>query len=47
MSKLRSKLYKTARLLGDIEAIASPKKLPRRLKNKYIGRKIVSKLFKW
>ena len=49
MSKLVSFLYRLARTANDIETVASgnPKRLARRLKNKLIGRKIVSKLFRW
>jgi hypothetical protein len=37
---LRSNLYRSARLLGDAQAIASgnPKRIERRAKNKLIGR---------
>jgi hypothetical protein len=37
---LRSNLYRSARLLGDAEALASgnPKRIERRAKNKLIGR---------
>ena len=40
ISKVRSILYKTARLLGDVGALASgnPKKIVKRLANKYMGR---------
>ncbi len=49
MSKLVSLLYKLARTTNDIETVASgnPERIARRLKNKLIGRKIVSKLFRW
>lgn len=49
MSKLVSKLYKMARQVNDMETIASgdPKKINRRLKNKYIGKKIARKTNKW
>lgn len=38
--KFSSKLYKTARILNDIETVASgdPKKITRRMKNKLLGR---------
>jgi len=38
--KLSSKLYKAARVLNDIETVASgdPKKITRRAKNKLLGR---------
>ena len=49
MSKLVSFLYKLARTANDVETLTSgnPKRIARRLKNKLIGRKIVSKLFRW
>jgi hypothetical protein len=31
MSKLRSKLYKAARILGDIESLSSPKRAATRV----------------
>ena len=47
--KLTSWLYKLARLSRDAEVLSSgkPKKIAGRAKNKIIGRKIVSKIFKW
>lgn len=40
MSKLRRNLYRTARTLGDVEAVASgnPKRMAKRAVNKKIGR---------
>ena len=37
---LRSSLYRSARVLGDVQAVASgnPKRLTRRAKNKVLGR---------
>jgi hypothetical protein len=37
---LRSNLYRSARVLGDMQAVASgnPKRIERRAKNKLIGR---------
>ena len=49
MGKLVSFLYQLARATNDIEKIASgnPKRIVRRAKNKYIGRKLVRKVWKW
>jgi len=49
MSKFVSFLYKLARTANDIEKITSgdPKKIARRAKNKILGRKVVSKIYKW
>jgi hypothetical protein len=40
MSRLRRSLYRSARMLGDAEALASsnPKRITRRAKNKLLGR---------
>ena len=47
MSKLISFLFNLARRLTDIRTLASgsPGKIARRIKNKYIGRKIIKKLW--
>ena len=49
MSKLVSFLYQAARTANDIETLASgnPKRIARRLKNKLIGRKVASRLYRW
>jgi hypothetical protein len=38
--RLRSSLYRSARVFGDVEAVASgnPKRITRRAKNKLLGR---------
>jgi hypothetical protein len=46
INKLRQRLYNTARILGDVNAVVSlfegrPDKLLRRLTNKVIGRKLL------
>jgi len=40
LRSLRSNLYRSARILGDMQAVASgnPKRIERRAKNKLIGR---------
>jgi hypothetical protein len=40
VSRLRRSLYRSARTLGDVEALASgdPKRITRRAKNKLLGR---------
>lgn len=45
--KLRSLLYRLARLLGDIQAVGSgnPKRVGKRAVNKLIGRKVVRRLW--
>jgi hypothetical protein len=49
VSKFVSGLYKLARTTNDVETLASgnPTRIARRAKNKLIGRKVVSKLFRW
>ena len=48
MSKLVNNLYKAARKANDIETIASgnPKRIAKRIKNKWLGRKLLKWLFK-
>lgn len=45
MSKSTSFLYQLARAANDIEKLASgdPKRIARRAKNKYVGRKLIRK----
>ena len=49
MSKLVSFLYKAARTANDIETFTSgnPTRIARRVKNKLIGRNVVSKLYRF
>ena len=48
MAKLVSFLYKLARKANDVETLASgdPKRIAKRAKNKFIGKKIMKKLMK-
>jgi hypothetical protein len=46
VARTRSALYRWARLLGDVEAIRKPRKFPKRVANKLIGRGLVSKLWR-
>ncbi|MED4018635.1 hypothetical protein ACWE42_03145 [Sutcliffiella cohnii] len=51
ISKIRSKLYKTAKILGDIQAITSgnPKKMAKRAGRRVAGKgtgRMLRKLFK-
>ena len=47
MGKFISFLFNLARKLTDIKAVASgnPKKIIRRAKNKYIGKKLIRKIW--
>ncbi|HCN20598.1 MAG: hypothetical protein A3C38_03390 [Planctomycetes bacterium RIFCSPHIGHO2_02_FULL_50_42] len=49
IGKTVSFLYKLARTANDIEKLSSgdPKKIARRAKNKYIGRKLVKRAWKF
>ncbi len=49
MKKIVSFLYKLARVANDAETLASgdPEKIARRAKNKFIGRKLIRKAWKW
>lgn len=49
MSKLVRMLYQLARMANDVEKFSSgdPAKIARRIKNKIIGRKIGSKIYRW
>jgi hypothetical protein len=49
MSKLVSSLYRLARFTNDLDKIASgdPIRIARRFKNKVIGIKIISKVWKF
>ena len=49
MSKSVSFLYQLARAANDIEKLSSgdPKRIARRAKNKYIGRKLIRKVWKF
>jgi hypothetical protein len=44
-----SQLFKLSRLMRDTEVIASgdPRKMARRVKNKWLGRNVIRKLYKW
>ncbi|MBA7561664.1 hypothetical protein ES708_03303 [subsurface metagenome] len=47
INKSVSSLYKLARQLNDVKVITSgdPKKIARRVKNKYIGKKLIRKIW--
>jgi len=49
MGKTTSFLYQLARAANDIEKLTSgdPKRIARRAKNKYIGRKLVRNIWKF
>ncbi|RLA95707.1 MAG: hypothetical protein DRG83_18235 [Deltaproteobacteria bacterium] len=49
MSKMVTFLYKLARIANDIDNVKSgdPKKIARRAKNRYVGRKLVRKAWKF
>jgi hypothetical protein len=49
MAKSVRFLYKLARLANDVETLSSgnPKRIARRAKNKYVGRKLVRKVWKF
>ncbi len=49
MGKTVSFLYKLARAANDVEKVSSgdPKRIARRAKNKYVGRKLVRKTWKF
>lgn len=48
ISKIRSALYKSAGILGDVQAITSgrPKKILARLHNKFVGKHVSAKFNK-
>jgi len=45
MNKIIALLYKLARLLNDIDKIGSSQKIVRRIKNKWIGRKLIKRIW--
>jgi hypothetical protein len=49
MAKSVRFLYKLARLANDVETLSSgnPKRIARRAKNNYVGRKLVRKVWKF
>jgi hypothetical protein len=49
MSSLVSFLYKAARTANDIQTFSSgnPTRIARRLKNKLVGRKVVSRIYRF
>jgi hypothetical protein len=46
---LSSQLFKLSRITRDAEVLASgdPRKMARRAKNKWLGRNVISKLWRW
>lgn len=46
--KLTNWLYKIARISRDVEVLTSgdPKKVARRVKNKWLGRRVIGKIFR-
>jgi hypothetical protein len=46
---LSSQLFKLSRFMRDAEVLASgdPKKMAHRAKNKWLGRNVISKLWRW
>lgn len=46
LSKVRRTSYRVGRRLGDVQAVTHPRRIPRRIANKVIGRKAVSKLWR-
>jgi hypothetical protein len=46
VARTRSLLYRWARLLGDVEALRKPHRIPKRVANKLIGRNVVRRLWR-
>jgi len=48
-SRLSSSLFRFARLSRDVETYSSgdPVRIGRRLKNKLLGRKVISRVWRW
>ena len=46
LSRTRRQSYRVGRLLGDADAVIHPSKAPRRIVNKVIGRKLVSRIWR-
>ena len=49
MKKSVSFLYRLARVANDVEKLSSgdPKRIVRRMKNKYIGRKMINRMWRF